>query len=78
MNFVNPKERAILERIRRLEEAIAKAHEFLESGAHASWHGFRPLFVPKLDETGQQLPPHPDWITSIFLPRREKALKLAE
>ena len=75
---MNLKEQAILERIGRLEEAIAKGNQFLESGEHAHWRGFRPMFVPKLDEAGQQLPPHRDWVRNVFLPRREKALRKAE
>jgi hypothetical protein len=74
---MKPKERAILERIKTLEEAITKGREYLESGAHADWHGFRPLFVPKMRD-GKALPPHQDWVKNVFLPNRERALREAE
>jgi hypothetical protein len=74
---MKPKERAIMDRIKNLEEAIAKGREYLESGAHADWRGFRPLFDPKLRD-GKRLPPHKDWVRNVFLPRREKALTHAE
>ncbi len=38
------KRTAILRRIRLLEEAIVKAEEYLQSGQHANWSGFRPVF----------------------------------
>ena len=60
------KKKAVLDRIRHLEEAIAKASEYLESGAHADWRGFRPLFTAKL-RGGKALPPHKDWIKNVFL-----------
>jgi len=71
------KQKAVLERIKHLEDAIAKGREYLESGAHANWRGFRPLFVAK-KRNGKELPPHPDWVRNVFLPRRERALKQAE
>ncbi|WP_165221738.1 DUF1839 family protein [Aquisphaera insulae] len=74
---MNPKERAILERINTLEEAITRGREYLESGAHADWHGFRPVFVPKTRD-GKPVPPHRDWVRNVFLPAREKALRDAE
>ena len=67
----------VLERIESLEQAIAKAKEYLETGKHAEWSGFRPLFVYKLKD-GQKLPPHKDWVKNVFLPRMEKALRRAE
>ena len=67
---------AVLERIRQLEEAIAKGQEYLATGAHADWRGFRPLFASKY-RNGAEMPPHRDWVRSIFLPRREKALRKA-
>jgi len=54
---MNLKKKAILKRIKHLEESIAKGHEYLESGEHAHWHGFRPLFFPKVKD-GKMLPPH--------------------
>jgi hypothetical protein len=46
----------VLERIESLEQAIVKAREYLETGKHAKWSGFRPLFVYKLKD-GKELPP---------------------
>lgn len=74
---MNPKTRAVLDRIKHLEEAITKGREYLESGKHAQWHGFRPLFAAKVVD-GKTLPPHKDWVTRVFLPRRERALKQAQ
>ncbi len=71
------KTKAILDRIKRIEEAIVKAHEYLETGAHADWHGFRPLFSRKVKD-GKTLPPHKDWVKNVFLPSKEKALSNAE
>jgi hypothetical protein len=68
---MNSKEKAILDRIKHLEDAIAKGREFLESGKHADWHGFRPMFVDK------GVPPHRDWVKNVFLPRHEKLLSEA-
>lgn len=74
---MNAKRKAVLGRIESLEQAIAKAREYLESGKHADWRGFRPLFVPKLRD-GKELPPHKDWVKNVYLPRMEKALSRAE
>ena len=52
---INSKERAVLDRIKRLEEAIAKGREYLQSGQHADWHGFRALFAAKVRD-GSQCP----------------------
>ncbi len=71
---MNSKETAILDRIKHLEDAIAKAREFLESDTHAHWHGFRPLFTDKVRD-GKVLPPHKDWVKNVFLPSQEKALR---
>ena len=38
--LMNSKTKAIADRIRRLEEAIAKGREYLEFGAHATGMGF--------------------------------------
>ena len=70
------KNQTILDRIGRLEDAIAKGREYLESGKHAEWHGFRPLFSDKVRD-GKVLPPHKDWIKNVFLPRKEKSLSKA-
>ena len=74
---MKPKEKAILDRIKKLEEAITKGREYLESGANADWYGFRAWFVRKIRD-GKALPPHKDWVKNVFLPRREKALREAE
>ncbi len=71
---MNSKEKAIRERIQHLEDALRRAHEYLETGEHAHWHGFRPLFVDKVKD-GEVLPPHKDWVQSIFIPRREEMLR---
>jgi hypothetical protein len=74
---MNAKRKALLDRIELLEEAIRRARKYLESGEHAEWHNFRPLFDHKLKD-GKELPPHKDWVKNVFLPRREKALSRAE
>jgi hypothetical protein len=74
---MNPKKKAVLDRIKHLEEAITKGREYLESGRHATWHGFRPLFDAKVRD-GKVLPPHKDWVKNVFLPRRERALRQAQ
>ena len=74
---MNPKEKAILDRIESLEGEIIKGREYLESGAHAHWHGFRAIFVSKTRD-GKELPPHNDWVKNVFLPNRERALSTAE
>jgi hypothetical protein len=71
------KRKVILDRIESLEQAISKAREYLESGKHSNWSGFRPLFVSKF-KNGKELPPHKDWVKNVFLPRNEKALRRAE
>lgn len=74
---MNAKMKAVADRIEHLEQAIRRAKEYLESGKHADWHGFRPLFNRKLKD-GKELPPHKDWVKNVFLPRMEKALTRAE
>jgi hypothetical protein len=74
---MNEKQKAVLERIKHLEDAITKGREYLETGAHADWRGFRALFTVKTKD-GTALPPHPDWVRNVFLPRHERALKRAE
>ena len=73
----DPKRKAVLDRIESLEEDIVRAKEYLESGKHSNWSGFRPLFVSKF-KNGKELPPHKDWVKNVFLPRKEKALRSAE
>jgi hypothetical protein len=73
----NLKKKAILARIKSLEDSIAKGREYLETGEHANWHGFGPIFGDNL-RTGHVRPPHKDWIKNVFIPKREKALKKAE
>ena len=74
---MNPKTKSVLDRIKRHEEAITKAREYLEGGKHADWHGFRPLFDRKLRD-GKPLPPHKDWVRNVFLRNRERALRESE
>ena len=74
---MNAKRKDVLARIESLEQEIARAREYLETGKHAHWSGFRPMFVPKLKD-GKELPPHKDWVRNFFLPGMEKALKKAE
>jgi len=74
---MNPKKKAVLDRIKCLEDAIAKGREYLEHGKHAHWHGFRPLFANKVRD-GKTLPPHKDWVKSTFLARQERALRKAQ
>jgi hypothetical protein len=74
---MNSKRKAILDRIKHLEDSITKGREYLESGHHANWYGFRPLFVGKVRD-GKILPPHKDWIRNVFLPRTESALRKAQ
>jgi hypothetical protein len=74
---MNAKQKAVQERIKHLEDAIAKGREYLETGAHAEWHGFRPLFAGRMKD-GTELPPHPEWVRNVFLPRRETELRQAE
>jgi hypothetical protein len=69
---VTRRKREILERIESLEQSILKAKEYLESGKHADWAGFRALFVSKPQ------PPHKDWVKNVFLARTKKALRSAE
>jgi len=44
---MDPKKKAILERTEMLESDMSKGREYLESGAHADWHGFRAYFAAK-------------------------------
>ena len=71
------KKQDIRERIRSLEDAIRRANEYLESGKHADWAGFRPLFADKKRD-GKSAPPHKDWVRNVYRPRMEKALTRAE
>lgn len=73
----NADRKAVIERIDLLEQAIGRAREYLESGQHAHWRGFRPLFDSKF-RNGQELPPHKDWVKNVFLPRKQKLLRYAE
>lgn len=69
--------KALLARIARLQEAITKGNEYLETGRHADWNGFRPLFTRKV-RNDQTLPPHRDWVKNVFLRRIGKELSRAE
>jgi hypothetical protein len=74
---MNTGKKAVLDRIQLLEKAIGRATEYLESGKHARWRGFRPLFARK-PRDGKELPPHKAWVKNFFLPRMGKALNQAE
>lgn len=76
MSF-DPRKKALLERIKRFEEAVSRAKEYLESGEHAHWEKFKPFLVKKLKD-GKELPPHRDWVKKVFLPRYERSLGRAE
>lgn len=75
--MIDHKKQAVVARIKRLEDAINKANEYLESGKHANWNGFRPLFTSNKRD-GKVLPPHRDWVKNVLLPRMEMALSRAE
>jgi hypothetical protein len=74
---MNAKKKDVLDRIESLEEAIGKAREYLESGKHADWRGFRPFFDREFKD-GKELPPHKDWVRNVYLPSMETALRRAE
>jgi hypothetical protein len=74
---MNPKKKAVLDRIQHLEEAIVRGREYLENGKHANWQKLQPLFDKKVRD-GKILPPHEDWVRNVFLPRLERALTRAE
>jgi hypothetical protein len=74
---MHSEKKAIIERIKGIEDAISKGREYLESGAHADWRGFRPLFGAKTRD-GMAMPPHRDWVRNVFLPRKERSLRYAE
>jgi hypothetical protein len=69
--------KAVLERIRSSQDALLRAREYLRSGDHAAWNGFRPVFRAK-SRVGKVLPPHRDWIQNVFIPRMERSLTRAE
>ena len=71
------KTKAVQDRIESFQQAIQKANEYLVSGKHADWNGFRPLFDRKYRD-GKELPPHKDWVKNVFLPNKQKALRGAE
>lgn len=71
------KKKDIIERIRSFEDAIRRANEYLESGKHANWPGFRPIASAK-SRDGKSLPPHKDWVRNVYLPQMERALTRAE
>ncbi len=75
--IMDNKRKAILDRIKYLEEAIIKAHEYLESGKHADCRGFRPLFDVKVRD-GKVLPTHKDWVKNVVIRNLERRLRRAE
>ena len=74
---MDTKKNTVRKRLQSFEQDICRAKEYLESGKHAHWGGFRPLFVSKFKD-GKELPPHKDWVKNVFLPRKQKALHYAE
>jgi len=74
---VEQKRRDILNRIESLREAIENATEYLETGKHADWSGFRAMFVQKVRD-GKELSPHKEWVKNVLLPRQKKELARAE
>ncbi len=74
---IDLKKRAVKERIKSLEDALAKAYEYLDNGSHAHFHGFQPWFIRKFRDE-KVAPPHRDWIKNVFIPSREKAIRKAE
>ena len=74
---IDPKKKAVEDRIKNLEDALTKVQEHLENGSHADWHGFRPLFMPKI-RNGKAIPPHRAWIKNVFIPSKERAVRKAE
>lgn len=73
----SPKKKAIQNRIDDLEDEVAKACEYLQTGTNTHWHGFRPFFKEKVRD-GKMLPPYKDWVKNVFIPSRERALRKAE
>ena len=67
----------IADRISSIESDLVKAREYLETCAHAEWHGFRALFNQKISD-GKVAPPHKDWVKNVFIPNRQQALEKAE
>ena len=70
------KRKAVLERIESIEQAIGRARAYLDTGKHAHWSGFRPLFDAKF-KNDKEVSPHKDWVKNVFLPRKQKALRHA-
>ena len=70
------KKRSIENRIRRLEAGIKLANQYLETGEHADWAGFRPLFWYKWK--GDEIcPPHKDWVKNVVIKRLEREITKA-
>jgi hypothetical protein len=76
MSF-DPRKNAVLERIKRFEEAVSRAKAYLESGAYEHWEKFKPFLAKKIRD-GKELPPHKDWVKNVFLPNYERSLRRAE
>jgi len=70
---IDRKREGIERRIRRLEATVKLANEYLDTGAHADWGGFRPLFVDKWKD-GKPCPPHKDWVRNVFIKRCERLI----
>ena len=70
---VTDKRKSIEARVCQIEASIKLANDYLETGEHADWHGFRPLFMEKYQD-GQPCPPHNDWVKNVFLRRCQRQL----
>ncbi|MEO0481506.1 MAG: hypothetical protein AAF196_18705 [Planctomycetota bacterium] len=77
MDSRSVKEGGVLARIGSIEADLAKAREYLASGRHADWHGFRALFEQKHRED-RELPPYKDSARNVFVRRLESDLSKAE
>ena len=77
MDERSAKAKQVLDRIQSIEMSLVRAREYLETGRHADWHRFRPLFASKW-QGDRVLPTHKDWVRNVFVPRYERALLTPE
>ncbi len=69
--------KAVTDRIEQIKKNLLIGYEFLATGAHGNWHGFKPLYVEKTKD-GIALPPHRDWVKNVFIAELERSLVKAE
>ena len=67
------KRKAICDRMRRHQDALQKANEYLATGANGPWQGFRAMFDPRPNRL-----PHRDWVANVFMRRRRSAIDQCE